>query len=94
MLTQRKQDSSPHDVEQQVRKTVARQHTKDIQEYMKQIHSKDKELAELKRKLVKVCYTLYKSSHLYHPLDIHLLFLPIWKSSHFTHGGLPFSSSV
>ena len=54
MLTQRKQDSSPQDMEQQVRKAVARQHTKDIQEYMKQIHSKDRELSELKRKLAKV----------------------------------------
>ena len=54
LLTQRKQDSSPQDLEQQVRKAVARQHTKNLQEYMKQIHSKDKELSELKRKLAKV----------------------------------------
>jgi hypothetical protein len=33
---------------------VARQHTKDLQEYMKQIHAKDKELSELKRRLAKV----------------------------------------
>ena len=51
---QRKQDSSPQDLEHQVRKSVARQHTKDLQEYMKQIHAKDKELSELKRKLAKV----------------------------------------
>ena len=42
------------DSDQNVRKVLARQHAKDISEYTKQIHSKDRELTEIKKKVAKV----------------------------------------
>lgn len=40
--------------DQNIRKVLARQHVKDISEYTKQIHTKDREIANLKRKTIKV----------------------------------------
>ena len=40
--------------DQNVRKVLARQHAKDISEYTKQIHAKDRELTEIRKKVAKV----------------------------------------
>jgi hypothetical protein len=40
--------------DQNIRKVLARQHAKDISEYTKQIHAKDREIADLKKKTIKV----------------------------------------
>ena len=62
-----------------MRKSVARQHTKDLQEYMKQIHAKDKELSELKRKLAKVSLSIkninthtHTHTHTHTLTDVHV----------------------
>ena len=41
-------------MEQQIRKTLSRQHAKDISDYTRKIAARDRELMELKRKLSKV----------------------------------------
>lgn len=51
---QQKGKASTGDSDQNVRKVVARQHAKDISEYTKQIHAKDREIADLKRKTITV----------------------------------------
>lgn len=54
-LTQQdKQVLDNSDIEQQIRKTLSRQHAKDISDYTRKIASKDREIIELKRKLSKV----------------------------------------
>ena len=40
--------------EQNIHKVLARRHAKDISEYTKQIHAKDREVTELKKKVAKV----------------------------------------
>ena len=40
--------------EQNIHKVLAKRHAKDISEYTKQIHTKDRELTELKKKVAKV----------------------------------------
>lgn len=45
----------PGESDQNIRKVLARQHAKDISEYTKQIHAKDREIGELKKKTIKVC---------------------------------------
>ena len=45
--------------DQNVRKVLARQHAKDISEYTKQIHAKDRELIEIRKKVAKV-WIVYK----------------------------------
>ena len=42
------------ETEQQVRKSLSRQHARDIMDYTKQIHSKDREIETLRRKVAKV----------------------------------------
>ena len=51
---QQKQTVLPGDAEQQVRKTLSRQHARDISEYTRQLHSKDREIESLKKQLAKV----------------------------------------
>ena len=45
------------DIEQNLRKTLSRQHAKDISEYTRKIASRDREVLELKRRLSKVSCT-------------------------------------
>ncbi|XP_019848716.1 PREDICTED: peripheral-type benzodiazepine receptor-associated protein 1-like isoform X2 [Amphimedon queenslandica] len=50
---QEKQVLNNSDIEQQIRKTLSRQHAKDISDYTRKIASRDREIVELKRKLSK-----------------------------------------
>ena len=51
--TQQAKVTTPADSEQQIKKSLSRQHAKDISEYTKQIHTRDKEIEKLKQKLAK-----------------------------------------
>lgn len=56
---QQRVKASPAPVEneqsvQNVRKALARQHVQDISEYTKQIHAKDREITDIKKKMAKV----------------------------------------
>jgi len=54
MFCHMQQKPTPTDSEVQLRKTLNRQHAKDIMEYTKQIHAKEREIGDLKRKISKV----------------------------------------
>ena len=45
-------------MEQQIRKSLARQHAKDISDYTRKIATRDREIQEMKRKLSKVTPTI------------------------------------
>ena len=51
---QQKQAVSPAEAEHHVRKSLSRQHAKDIMEYTQQIHAKNKEIEALKKRIAKV----------------------------------------
>ncbi len=55
------QKSGPSDSEAAVRRALSRHHAKDISEYTKQIHGKEREISELKRRLAKVIPVLYQT---------------------------------
>jgi hypothetical protein len=59
---QEKRSSENSETEQQIRKTLSRQHAKDISDYTRKIASRDRELAELKRKLAKYEVSLSSTS--------------------------------
>lgn len=51
---QQKGKPATSESDRNVRKALARQHAKDISEYTKQIHGRDREITELKKKTIKV----------------------------------------
>lgn len=57
--------------DQNVRKALARQHVKDISEYTKQIHAKDREIADLKRKTIKVGISLSDARKYWTSLNVY-----------------------
>lgn len=55
LAPQLKAKTTPGESDQNVRRILARQHAKDISDYTKRIHGKDRELTDLRKRMAKVC---------------------------------------